>query len=164
MEKETFEEYLQRLKDRRTEDDYKYTDEDFKNYIYHIFDCYEKNVSVYKCLEFMYFMEREPIQELGILEVPMAISKQTFEEAVDNASLLEFPIKEWYSSDDYNREEITAARDGFKRGAKWQQERSYSEQEVNFIIAEAWNSCEDNEGDETFTEVRKRIIEQFKKK
>ena len=28
--KETFEDYLQRLKDRRTEDDYKYTDEDFK--------------------------------------------------------------------------------------------------------------------------------------
>lgn len=57
--KETFEEYLQRLKDRRTEDNYKYTDEDFENYIHHIFDCYEKNISVYKCLEFMYFIERE---------------------------------------------------------------------------------------------------------
>ena len=57
--KETFEDYLQRLKDRRTEDDYKYTDEDFKNYIYYIFDCYEKDLSVYKCLEFMYFAERE---------------------------------------------------------------------------------------------------------
>jgi hypothetical protein len=29
--KEAFEDYLQRLKDRRTEDDYKYTDEDFDN-------------------------------------------------------------------------------------------------------------------------------------
>ena len=29
--KETFESYLQRLKDRRTEDDYKYTDEDVGN-------------------------------------------------------------------------------------------------------------------------------------
>lgn len=57
--KETFEEYLQNLKDRRTEDSYKYTDEDFENYIHHIFDCYEKNISVYKCLEFMYFIERE---------------------------------------------------------------------------------------------------------
>jgi len=57
--KETFEQYLQRLKDRRTEDDYKYTDEDFENYIYYIFDCYEKDLSVYKCLEFMYFVERE---------------------------------------------------------------------------------------------------------
>ena len=44
-----------------------------------------------------------------------------------------------------------------------QDERMYSEEEVNEIIAEAWNSCEDNEG-ETFTEARKRIIEQFKKK
>jgi hypothetical protein len=121
--KETFEQYLQRLKDRRTEDGYKYTDEDFKNHIYYIFDCYEKDLSVYKCLEFMYFAEREPIQELGILEVPMPISKETLEEAADRASLLEFPIKEWYRSDDYNREEITAARDGFKRGAKWQQEQ-----------------------------------------
>ena len=57
--KETFEEYLQRLKDRRTEDGYKYTDEDFKNYIHYIFNCYETNLSVYKCLEFMYFAERE---------------------------------------------------------------------------------------------------------
>jgi hypothetical protein len=122
--KETFEDYLQRLKDRRTEDDYKYTDEDFKNHIYYIFDCYEKDLSVYKCLEFMYFAEREPIGELGILEVPMPISKQeTFEEATDRASLLEFPIKEWYRSDEYNREEIAAARDGFKRGAKWYQEQ-----------------------------------------
>ena len=30
--KETFEDYLQRLKDRRTEDNYKYTDEDFEKY------------------------------------------------------------------------------------------------------------------------------------
>lgn len=55
--KETFEEYLQRLKDRRTEDEYKYTDEDFENYKYYIFNCYETNLSVYKCLEFMYFAE-----------------------------------------------------------------------------------------------------------
>lgn len=59
FDKETFDQYLQRLKDRRTEDNYKYTDEDFKNYIHHIFDCYEKNMSVYKCLEFMHFIERE---------------------------------------------------------------------------------------------------------
>jgi hypothetical protein len=51
----------------------------------------------------------------------------------------------------------------FIDGAKWQAERMYSEEEVNEIISEAWNSCEDNEG-ETFTEARKRILEQFKKK
>jgi hypothetical protein len=117
--KETFEQYLQRLKDRRTEDDYKYTDEDFENYIYYIFDCYEKDMSVYKCLEFMYFVERDMDNQLFNRE-----SKQeTLEEVADRASLLQFPIKEWYRSDDYNREEINAARDGFKRGAKWQQEQ-----------------------------------------
>jgi hypothetical protein len=62
--------------------------------------------------------------------------QETIEEAVDRASLLEFPIKEWYRSDDYNREEITAARDGFKRGAKWQAERMYSEEEVLEILRE----------------------------
>ena len=54
-EKETFESYLQRLKDRRTEDDYKYTDEDFEKYKDYIRDCWLTNLSVYKCLEFMYF-------------------------------------------------------------------------------------------------------------
>jgi hypothetical protein len=83
--KETFEDYLQRLKDRRTEDDYKYTDEDFTQYEEYIRDCCKSGMSVYKCLEFMYFAEkdmddqlfnREPRQELGILEVPMPISKR----------------------------------------------------------------------------------------
>lgn len=55
----TFEDYLQRLKDRRTEDNYKYTDEDFIQYQEYIKDCYNTNLSVYKCLEFMYFTERE---------------------------------------------------------------------------------------------------------
>jgi hypothetical protein len=50
-----------------------------------------------------------------------------------------------------------------KYGHNKQQERSYSEEEVSEIIAESWNSCEDNEG-ETFTEARKRILEAFKKK
>lgn len=57
--KETFEDYLQRLKDRRTEDNYKYTDEDFIQYEEYIRDCWLTNLSVYKCLEFMYFAERE---------------------------------------------------------------------------------------------------------
>lgn len=57
--KETFEDYLQRLKDRRTEDNYRYTDEDFIQYEEYIRDCWLTNLSVYKCLEFMYFAERE---------------------------------------------------------------------------------------------------------
>lgn len=112
--KETFEDYLQRLKDRRTEDNYKYTDDDFKNYIHYIFNCYETNLSVYKCLEFMYFAERD----------------------IDDTL--------------FNREP--------------REERRYSGEEVNSIIAETWNSCEDNEGDETFTQARDRILRQCKHK
>ena len=56
---ETFEDYLQRLKDRRTEDDYKYTDEDFEKYEDYIKNCYKTDLSVYKCLEFMWFREHE---------------------------------------------------------------------------------------------------------
>ena len=56
---ETFEDYLQRLKDRRTEDDYKYTDEDFELYKDYIENCYKTDLSVYKCLEFMWFAEKE---------------------------------------------------------------------------------------------------------
>jgi hypothetical protein len=59
------------------------------------------------------------------------MKKETLEESIDNASLLEFPIKEWYRSDDYSREEITAARDGFKRGAKWYQEQNCNH---NYIL------------------------------
>jgi len=53
--KETFESYLERLKERRTEDGYRYTDEDFKKHKDYIKGCYNTNLSVYKCLEFMYF-------------------------------------------------------------------------------------------------------------
>lgn len=53
--KETFESYLERLKARRTEDSYNYTDEDLEKYKDYIRDCWLNNLSVYKCLEFMYF-------------------------------------------------------------------------------------------------------------
>jgi len=73
MREETFADYLQRLKERLTEDDYKYTDEDFIQYDEYIRDCYETNLSVYKCLEFMYFEERslsnlreKKLKDLGI--------------------------------------------------------------------------------------------------
>lgn len=57
--KESFEDYLSRLKDRRDEDGYKYTDEDFKLYKDYIQDCCETGLSVYKCLEFMWFKTKE---------------------------------------------------------------------------------------------------------
>lgn len=57
--KETFEQYLQRLKDRRTEDDYQYTDKDFESVYDYIRNCYNTNLSAYKCLEFMYYAQKE---------------------------------------------------------------------------------------------------------
>jgi hypothetical protein len=57
---ETFDEYLIRLKDRRTEDNYNYyTDEELELYNDYIMDCWRCGMSVYKCLEFMYFAEKE---------------------------------------------------------------------------------------------------------
>lgn len=53
--KEEFKDYLKKLKGRRTEDGYDYTDEDFENNIDYIKDCWKNDLSVYKCLEFMYF-------------------------------------------------------------------------------------------------------------
>lgn len=66
MSEETFEQYLQRLKDRRTEDDYKYTDEDFELYKDYIEDCYNTNLSVYKCLEFMWFQTEEGLNNFNV--------------------------------------------------------------------------------------------------
>ena len=85
--------------------------------------------------------------------------QETLEEA-------KYRVYKDYWNENHNQEIKSNFLTAFKLGAKWQQEQDknkYSEEEVNEIIAEAWNSCEDNEG-ETFTEVRKRIIEQFKKK
>ncbi len=56
--RETFEEYLQWLKDRRTEDGYEYTDEDFEENMDYIRSCYKSNLSVYKCLELMWVEEK----------------------------------------------------------------------------------------------------------
>ena len=55
MEQETLESYIERLKQRRTEDEYKYSDADFVKYADYITDCWKTNLSVYKCLEWMYF-------------------------------------------------------------------------------------------------------------
>ena len=56
---ESFEDYLSRLKDSRDEDGYRYTNKDFKLYEDYIRDCYETGLSVYKCLELMWFATEE---------------------------------------------------------------------------------------------------------
>jgi len=92
------------------------------------------------------------------------IMKTELEEAADKT--LQDEINYWYektgslTSEDIVRRAYSL---GITTGAKWQQERMYSEKEVNEIISEAWLSCEYNEG-ETFTQSRKRILDTHKKK
>jgi hypothetical protein len=146
--KETFEDYLQRLKDRRTEDDYKYTDEDFKKYIHYIFDCYEKGMSVYKCLEFMYFAERDMDDQLFNREPKQEKLEETTEINLTRLCYYDkrnpdFQIKEEYG---YDKEEVEATGNFSKKDCAcdncfygrsklteqliWQQERMYSEEDM----------------------------------
>jgi hypothetical protein len=50
--------------------------------------------------------------------------------------------------------------DAFKQGAKWQQERSYSEEEVKTAFLDGWQL---RDGDLTFSKAMKKWFEQFKK-
>ena len=51
----SFEEYLEAVKQRRDEDGYDYTNEDLEKYKYYFEDCWKSNLSVYKSLEFLWF-------------------------------------------------------------------------------------------------------------
>ena len=53
--KKDFDLYLLTLKKRRDEDKYGYTNKDLNENIKYIKECYNNNLSVYKCLEFMSF-------------------------------------------------------------------------------------------------------------
>jgi hypothetical protein len=55
--RETFEDYIQRLKDIGTKEGYGYTDETFELEFAYIWNCYKNNHSVYRCLEFLYYVE-----------------------------------------------------------------------------------------------------------
>jgi len=118
--KETFEDYLQRLKDRRTEDDYKYTDEDFKNHIYYIFDCYEKDLSVYKCLEFMYFAERDIDDHLFNREPKQETVQEAAEIFVNNRFTKQICGDESYPDILASKSSVVESHILF---AKWQQEQ-----------------------------------------
>lgn len=63
-----FEDYFSAVKQRRTEDDYKYTDEELEHHIEYFKNCNKTNLSVYKSLEFLWFqlsdMEKENFKSL----------------------------------------------------------------------------------------------------
>jgi hypothetical protein len=158
MVQETLEQYLQRLKDRRTEDDYKYTDEDFEKYKQYISDCCKSGMSVYKCLEFMYFAEKDMDDQL----FNRVLKQETLEEVAEK----EFPLidTEWCRTGACEEENLhlLGHRKSFIKGAKWQQERSYSEEEVLQLVSDwtDYRMSEDSKSKVTF----KKWFEQFKKK
>ena len=87
------------------------------------------------------------------------MNKETLEEAAERYADYSNDYVPMSFGDKFNE----TTKTDFIAGAKFQAERMYSKEEVNEIIAEAWLSCENNEG-ETFTEVIKRILNNFKKK
>jgi hypothetical protein len=159
---ETFEDYLQRLKDRRTEDDYKYTDEDFKNHIYYIFDCYEKDLSVYKCLEFMYFAERDIDDHLFNREPKQETLEEAAEIFVDNRFTKQICGDEFYPDILASKSSIVESHILF---AKWQQQKVYSEEEVNNIFyAICKHSFFEDNVETVYIQDVKDEFEQFKNK
>lgn len=50
-----FEAYFERVKEYRTKNEYSYSDETLEQYKGCIKACFEDNLSVYKCLEFLWF-------------------------------------------------------------------------------------------------------------
>jgi len=69
------------------------------------------------------------------------------------------------AAENYNLNTINAFGDyeSFIAGAKWQKERSYSEEEVENIMAETWIQCVGKDGN-NFKKVRNKILKQFKNK
>ena len=50
-------------------------------------------------------------------------------------------------------------KDGFKAHQELVKDKLFTVEQLNEAIAEAWNSCEDNENEETYVEVHKRITQ-----
>ncbi len=103
--------------------------------------------------------ESECICEGGCRGFVNVKCKKPKQETIEQTSIMYYPAY----PDGIITTEIYALREGFVKGFKVAQERSYSKEEVNEIISASWIACEDNEG-ETFTQARARILEQFKKK
>ena len=84
----------------------------------------------------LYNYTNESTQHIGYkIIIPKEEPKQ---ETLKEAAYNEFPNQEFYSSDEWTRAQRTCGREGFIRGAKWQQERMYSEEEVKHLMTLAF--------------------------
>jgi flavodoxin len=153
MKQETLEQYLQRLKDRRTEDDYKYTDEDFEKYKQYISNCYKSGMSVYKCLEFMYFAEKDIDDQLFNRE-----SKQETLEKLADKWVFETNGHKWSNNNNEAGDNFGSFIAGFKEAEK----TLYSEEEVLNLLIEC-SKWQLPQTDEDLSKI-KQWFEQFKNK
>lgn len=74
---------------------------------------------------------------------------------------------DWWKNNPKNKDyALWEQRNGFIEGFKVAQElntKKFSEEDMREAIAESWNSCEDNENEETFTQCFNRIIQSLLK-
>jgi len=146
---ETLEQYLQRIKDRRTEDDYKYTDEDFEKYKQYISDCCKSGMSVYKCLEFMYFAEKDMDDQLFNREP----KQETLEEAAER-----FVEAKQFRTEEKDK----SRRYCFIQGAKWQQEfdaRKFSSDMLDTLVKEIKGQQEKSYSEEDVINILESLVE-----
>ncbi len=83
-------------------------------------------------------------------------NKETLEEAAEWL----YPIFDRFKYDEDWVEDVTKRRDDFIKGAKWQQERSYSEEIVDILDnVRYWETCPDK-----YKIIIEEWLKQFKKK
>jgi hypothetical protein len=91
-------------------------------------------------------------------------NKETLEEAAERL----YPVNNTGGMFMANRDEINNSlkQEGFIRGAKWQQERSYSEEDMRKAFIAGGNSCieEDDVYGSAYKKYMEEWFEQFKKK
>ncbi len=87
------------------------------------------------------------------------MKKETLEEAAENYG---WRIKRNSFSDKVKANELAeSAQKDFIAGAKWQQEKMYSEEDVKTAFLDGWQL---RDGDLPFSKAMKKWFEQFKKK
>lgn len=96
----------------------------------------------------------QEIIPLSLSEVEEAINRYSFEEIADEWST---DINNVHPADSYIAKQGYLA--GFKAHQELTKDKLFTVEQLNEAVAEAWNSSENNEDNETYTQVYKRIIQ-----
>jgi hypothetical protein len=84
------------------------------------------------------------------------MKKETLEEVAEK-----YASKIWDYSDSNEKTLHANCKKAFIKGAKWQQERSYSEEDLKTAFLDGWQL---RDGDLPFSKAMKKWFDQFKKK